>query len=134
MKRFMLVILVVLCVIAVLAACAPLQASVAEGVEYAKLLPGWMIVLGAIVIFFIGFGIIWKLIPGFIKVLALIALVVIVAGVAYGLWQIPAVSDAIDTADKLKQEYLIDDEKAGEVPDESPEESPDESPTISEEY
>lgn len=122
MKRFVLVILVVLFVMAFLAACAPLQASVQEGVEYAKLLPGWMIVLGAIVLFFIGFGIIWKLIPGFIKVLALIALVVIVAGVAYGLWQIPAVSDAIDTADKLKQEYL-EDQTA----------TPDESPVINEE-
>jgi len=119
MKKFFLIIMVVLCAIGILAACAPLQASVAEGVEYAKLLPGWMIVLGAIVIFFIGFGIIWKLIPGFIKILALIALVVIVAGVAYGLWQIPAVSEAIDKADELKQEYLTDDEQT-QMPDESP--------------
>ncbi len=123
MKRFFLVVLVVLCVITILAACAPLQISVEEGVEYAKLLPGWVIVLGAVVIFFIGFGIIWKLIPGFIKVLALIALVVVVAGVAYGLWQIPAVSEAIDKADDLKQEYLIEDEDT----------DGEESPKISEE-
>jgi len=120
MKKFMLIVLVVLCVITVLAACAPLQVSVQEGVEYAKLLPGWVIVLGAVVIFFIGFGIIWKLIPGFIKILALIALVVIVAGVAYGLWQIPAVKDAIDTADHLKQEYLIDGEETEGAANESP--------------
>lgn len=117
MKRFMLVLLTVICVIGVLAACAPLQASVDEGMEYAKALPGWAIAIGAIVLFFIGFGIIWKLIPGFIKVLALIALVVIVAGTAYGLWQIPAVNSAIDTADELKQEYIDDQTQA---PDESP--------------
>lgn len=120
MKKFLMVILIVLCGISVLAACAPLQASVSEGVEYAKLLPGWMIVLGAIVIFFIGFGIIWKLIPGFIKILALIALVVVVAGVAYGLWQIPEVSDAIDKADDLKQEYLIDEDQTDSADEASP--------------
>jgi hypothetical protein len=110
MKKFMLVLLIVLMAIGILAACAPIQ----EGVEYAKALPGWAIVIGAIVVFCIGFGIIWKLIPGFIKVIALIALVVIVAGTAYGLWQIPLVDDAIDEAENLKNEYLIDDEVSDE--------------------
>lgn len=111
MKKFLLVLLAVLAAIGVLAACAPLE----EGLDYARALPGWAIVLGAIVVFFIGFGIIWKLIPGFIKFLALIALIVIVAGTAYGLWQIPLVSKAIDGAEEFKQEYLIDDGDAQEA-------------------
>ncbi len=114
MKKFMLVMLVVLMAIGVLAACAPIQ----EGVEYAKALPGWAIALGAVVVFCIGFGLIWKLVPGFVKVIALIALVVVVAGTAYGLWKIPLVSKAIDEAENLKQEYLIGDE---ESPSQTPE-------------
>ncbi len=111
MKKFVLVLLIVFMAIGILAACAPIQ----EGMEYAKALPGWAIAIGAVVVFCIGFSIIWKLIPGFIKVIALIALIVIVAGTAYGLWQIPLVDKAINDAEQLKNEYLIDDESSQEV-------------------
>ena len=86
MKRFLIVLAVVLTVIAVMAACAPVQQNVTE---YVRVLPGWAIIVGAVVIFFIGFGIIWKLIPGFVKVLAVIALAAILIASAYGLWQSP---------------------------------------------
>ena len=97
MKRFLLVLLIVITIIGILAACAPIQNIDVE--EYARALPTWVIVVGAIVLFFIGFGIIWKLVPGFIKIIALIALAVIIAGVAYGLWNIPIVDNALNTVD-----------------------------------
>ena len=86
MKRFLIVLVIVLAAVGILAACAPVREDMAQ---YARTLPGWAIIVGAVVVFFIGFGIIWKLIPGFIKVLAVIALAVILAGSAYGLWQSP---------------------------------------------
>lgn len=86
MKKFLLVVAVVFIIIGILAACAPVQQDVED---YARTLPGWAIIVGAVVIFLIGFGIIWKLIPGFVKVLAVIALAVILAGSAYGLWNSP---------------------------------------------
>lgn len=90
MKKFMLVVLLVFAAMAVLAACAPADNFNLNQVgDYARALPTWVIVVGAIVLLLIGFAIIWKLIPGFIKALALIALVVIIAGIAYGLWKIP---------------------------------------------
>jgi hypothetical protein len=61
------------------------------------------------VLFFIGFSIIWKLIPGFVKVIALIVLAVAIAGVAYGLWQIPYVDkDMIDKAGNAIEDLLPD--------------------------
>lgn len=86
MKKFLIVFLIVLIALGVLAACAPIQPNVEE---YVSALPVWVIIVGAVILFFIGFGIIWKLIPGFIKVLAIIALAVILAGTAYGIWRIP---------------------------------------------
>ena len=67
--------------------------------EAAHALPAWVIIIGAVALFFLGFGLIWKLIPGFIKFIALIVLAVAIAGGAYGLWQIPVVDKAIDTVD-----------------------------------
>jgi len=107
MKKFMLVVLIVIAAVAVLAACAPVQAFGSQVGDYAKTLPLWVIVVGAIIVFFIGFAIIWKLIPGFIKVLALIALVVIIGGVAYGLWNIPYIDkETIDSAGKAIESIL----------------------------
>ena len=108
MKKFLLVLLIVLLVIGIMAACAPLQNLDVE--EYTNALPGWVIIIGAIVIFFIGFGIIWKLIPGFIKVIALIALAAIIAGTAYGLWSIPIVDEAIDKVDTFIEQSESEDE------------------------
>lgn len=97
MKKFFLILLIVLFVISMLAACTQLEDLDVE--SYARMLPGWVIIIGAIIIFFIGFGIIWKLVPGFIKVIALIALAAAIAGTAYGLWSIPIVDQAIDKVD-----------------------------------
>ncbi|MDD5017338.1 MAG: hypothetical protein PHO15_04460 [Eubacteriales bacterium] len=104
MKKFLLVLLIVLFAIGVLAACAPLQNIDVAG--YAHAVPVWVIIVGAIVLFFIGFGIIWKLIPGFIKVIALIVLAVAIAGVAYGLWQIPVVDELYDGAESYIEQQL----------------------------
>jgi NADH:ubiquinone oxidoreductase subunit K len=94
--------LIVILAIGALAACAPIGIPDVSGAEdYVRALPSWVIIIGAIALFFIGFGIIWKLIPGFVKVLALIALAAIIAGVAYGLWNIPLVDKAIDKVDEL---------------------------------
>ncbi len=111
MKKFFLIILIVLFAISMLAACAPLENLDVEG--YARMLPGWVIIVGAVIIFFIGFGIIWKLVPGFIKVIALIALAVVVAGTAYGLWNIPLVDKAIDKVDSY-MEQSADEQNTGE--------------------
>ena len=100
MRKFLLVLLIVILAMGILAACAPIEdINLSEVGDYARALPTWVIIVGAIVLFFIGFGIIWKLIPGFIKVIALIALAVVIAGVAYGVWKIPLVNDAIDSVD-----------------------------------
>ena len=106
LKRFLLVLAAVLAVIGILAACAPVQNTVEE---YARTLPGWAIIVGAVVIFFIGFGIIWKLIPGFIKFLAVIALAVILIASAYGLWQSPwadKANEASQQAEELRDELF----------------------------
>lgn len=100
MKKFLLVLAVVLAAIGILAACAPVQQDVEN---YARTLPGWVIIVAAVVIFFIGFGIIWKLIPGFIKILAIIALAVILAGSAYGLWQSPLADKANQINNQAEQ-------------------------------
>lgn len=99
MRKFLFVLLIVLLAVGVLAACAPIEQLGAQVGDYARALPPWAIVVGAIILFFIGFAIIWKLIPGFIKVIALIVLAVVIAGVAYGLWKIPYVDkEMIDKA------------------------------------
>jgi hypothetical protein len=120
MKKLLLMMIVIILIIGMLAACA----SVPQGVEeYARKLPGWAIIVGAVVIFLIGFGIIWKLIPGFVKVLAVLALAVILAGSAYGLWNSPWA----DQANQLNQQAEeIRDELLG-TPTVSPDtlESPD---------
>ncbi len=99
MRKFLFILLIVLLGVGVLAACAPIEKIGSQVGDYARALPTWVIVVGAVVLFFIGFGIIWKLIPGFIKVIALIVLIVAIAGVAYGLWTIPYVDkETIDSA------------------------------------
>ncbi len=106
MKRFLILLAVVMIVIAVMAACAPVQQNVTE---YVRVLPGWAIIVGAVVIFFIGFGIIWKLIPGFVKVLAVIALAVILIASAYGLWQSPwadKANEASHQAEEIRDDLL----------------------------
>ncbi len=116
MKRFLLVLLIVLAAIGILAACAPARQDMAQ---YARTLPGWAIIVGAVVIFFIGFGIIWKLIPGFVKVLAVIALAVILIGSAYGLWQSPLADKANDLshqAEELRDAYF-DSHPPTDLPD-----------------
>ena len=103
MKKFLLVLMIVLFAIEILAACAPIDTAKVEA--YAMSLPGWVIILGAVVLFLIGFGIIWKLIPGFIKFIALVALAIILAGAAYGIWHIAIVDEALDKVDELKSGY-----------------------------
>lgn len=103
MKKFLLVLLAVLAGLGILAACAPMQQSVEE---YVGVLPGWAIIAGAVALFFIGFGLIWKLIPGFIKVLAVIALAVLLAGAAYGLWESPLADKMNKGAEELRDSLL----------------------------
>lgn len=98
MRKFLLVLLIVLMALGVLAACAPMEQNIEE---YVSALPVWAIIVGAVILFFIGFGIIWKLIPGFIKVLAIIALAVILAGTAYGIWRIPLAQDILNETETL---------------------------------
>jgi hypothetical protein len=96
MKKFMLVMLVVLCSIGILAACAPLPTNLDDGAAYAKALPEWVIIIGAIVIFLIGFTIIWKLLGGFIKFIVILALGLILAGVAIGIWPKAEIENTVD--------------------------------------
>lgn len=121
MKKFLLVVLVVLFAVEILAACAPIDT--AEIAAYAMSLPAWLIILGAVVLFFIGFGIIWKLIPGFIKFIALVALAIVLAGAAYGVWRIAIVDKAIDEINNIKESY-------GAQVSESPSESESKGPGI----
>jgi predicted small secreted protein len=118
MRKFLFILFIVLLAVGVLAACAPIEQIGSEVGDYARALPPWVIVVGAIVLFFIGFGIIWKLIPGFIKVIALIALAVIIAGIAYGLWKIPIVDkDMIDQAGNAISDLLPE---SSDTPGDSP--------------
>ena len=106
MKKLLFVMIVALLIIGMLAACAPVPQDV-EG--YARKLPGWAIIVGTVVIFLIGFGIIWKLVPGFVKVLAVIALAAILAGSAYGLWNAPWAEQANQLnqqAEEIRDELL----------------------------
>lgn len=119
MKRFLIVLCVVLLLVGILAACAPIG-KISNDVEkigadvenYTKALPDWVIIAGAVILFFIGFGFIWKLIPGFIKFIALIVLAAAIAGAAYGIWKIPAYDTAKDVYENIKgpvQTYLEQD-------------------------
>ncbi len=103
MKKFLLVLLIVLFAIEMLAACAPVDT--AQIAASAMALPGWVIILGAVVLFLIGFGIIWRLIPGFVKFIALVALAIILAGAAYGVWHFAIVDKALDKVDELKESF-----------------------------
>ena len=103
MKKFLLVLLAVLGAIGILAACSPAAANVEE---YVGILPGWAIIVGAVVLFLIGIGIIWKLIPGFIKVLAILALAVILAGTAYGIFESPWAEKMNKGAEELRDSLL----------------------------
>ncbi len=103
MKKFLLVLLIVVFAIEILAACAPINAEAIKASAMA--LPGWVIILGAVVLFLIGFGIIWKLIPGFVKFIALVALAIILAGAAYGIWHIAIVDKALDEVENIRESY-----------------------------
>ena len=107
MKKFLLVLLVVLGAIGILAACAPATANVED---YIGILPGWAIIVGAVVLFFIGIGLIWKLIPGFIKVIAIIALAVILAGTAYGIWESPWAEKLNKSAEDIRDNLMNHEE------------------------
>jgi len=116
MKKFLLVLLIVLFAIGILAACAPVQQETVE--EYIGTLPGWVIIVGALVLFLIGFGLIWKLIPGFIKVIAIVALAVILAGAAYGLWESPLAEKLNRGAEELRDGILNHDSDITQTLDE----------------
>ncbi len=117
MKKFLLVVLIVLFAVEMLAACAPIDTSEIQNLTASAMaLPAWVIILGAVVLFFIGFGIIWKLIPGFVKFIALVALAIILAGAAYGIWRIAIVDKAIDEINNIKESYGA---QASESPSES---------------
>ena len=109
MKKFLLVVLIVLVSIGVLAACSQIETigndlgNIPSQIT-SHAIPTWVIIIGAIVVFFIAFGIVWKLIPGFIKVIVLIVVAAAIAGAAYGIWTIPA----YDKAEQLTNE-IIDD-------------------------
>ncbi len=96
MKKFAFVILIVLCAIGILAACAPMPANLDEGAAYAKSLPEWVIIVGAAVVFLIGFTIIWKLIGGFIKFVVILVLGLVLAGIAIGLWPKEQIKNTVD--------------------------------------
>ena len=107
MKKFILVVLIVFVAMAVLAACAPIKgADFSSFAGFVKSMPAWIIIIIAVILFFIGCGIVWKLIPGFVKVLAIIALAVVLAGVAYGIWNIPLVKDGLNYVNNLIQQNV----------------------------
>lgn len=109
MKKFILVVLVMLVAVGILAACAQV-ATIENGISDItqqitdRALPTWVIILGAVIVFFIAFGIVWKLIPGFIKVVVLIVIAAAIAGAAYGLWTIPA----YDAAESFIEENITE--------------------------
>ena len=96
MKKFMLVICIVLCAIGILAACAPLPTNLDEGAAYAKALPEWVIIVSAVVIFLIGFTIIWKLVGGIVKFVVILVLGLVLAGIAFGLWPKDQIRNTVD--------------------------------------
>lgn len=96
MRKFILVIVIVLCAIGILAACAPLPTNLEEGADFAKALPEWVIIVGAVVIFLIGFTIIWKLVGGFIKFIVILALGLVLAAIAFGLWPKEQIRNTVD--------------------------------------
>jgi predicted small secreted protein len=109
MKKFILVVLIVLIAIGILAACAQVT-TIENGISDItqqitdRAIPTWVIIIGAVIVFFIAFGIVWKLIPGFIKVIVLIVIAAAIAGAAYGLWTIPA----YDAAENFIEENITE--------------------------
>ncbi len=109
MKKILLVLFIILVAIGILAACAQVD-TIEDGIKDIsqqitdKAIPSWVIILGAIIVFFIAFGIVWKLIPGFIKFIVLIVIAAAIAGAAYGLWTIPA----YDTAETFIEENITE--------------------------
>jgi len=107
MKKFLLVVFLVLVAVGLLAACAPNEnLDFSSFAAFVKSTPAWIIIIAAVILFFIGCGIVWKLIPGFVKVLAIIALAVVLAGVAYGVWNIPFVKNALNGVNDFIQSEL----------------------------
>ena len=109
MKKILLVVLIVLISIGILAACAQV-ATIENGISDItqqitdRAIPTWVIIIGAVILFFIAFGIVWKLIPGFIKFIVLIVIAAAIAGAAYGIWTIPA----YDAAETFIEENITD--------------------------
>lgn len=99
MKKIILVVFIVLILVGILAACAQVE-TIEDGIQNItasitdRAIPTWVIIIGSIVLFFICFGIVWKLIPGFIKIIVLIVIAGAIAGAAYGIWAIPAYDKA----------------------------------------
>lgn len=107
MKRFLLIVFIVLIAMGVLAACAPIEnLDFSSFANFVKSVPSWILIVAVVILFFIGCGIVWKLIPGFVKVLAIIALAVVLAGVAYGVWNIPFVNNALNDVNSFIQNQV----------------------------
>ena len=114
MKKFLLVVLIVLVAIGVLAACSQIE-TIEDGISEVssqitdRAIPTWVIIIGAVVLFFIALGIVWKLIPGFIKFVVLIVIAAAIAGAAYGLWTIPAYDKAEELTNEIIDEIQTDE-------------------------
>jgi hypothetical protein len=107
MKKFLLVVALVLVAVGLLAACAPINnVDFSSFAAFVKSMPAWIIIIIAVILFFIGCGIVWKLIPGFVKVLVIIALAVVLAGVAYGIWKIPFINSALNDVNNFIQSQV----------------------------
>ena len=111
MKKFLLVVLIVLVAIAVLAACSQIETGINDVSAQItdRAIPTWVIIIGAIVLFFIAVGIVWKLIPGFIKFIVLLVIAAAIAGAAYGLWTIPAYDKAEELTNEIIDEIQTDE-------------------------
>ncbi len=111
MKKFLLVVLIVLVAIGVLAACSQIETGINEVSSQItdRAIPTWVIIIGAVVLFFIALGIVWKLIPGFIKFVVLIVIAAAIAGAAYGLWTIPAYDKAEELTNEIIDEIQTDE-------------------------
>lgn len=109
MKKFISVVLIVLVAIGILAACSQVD-KIEDGIDditnqiTQRKIPTWVIIVGAIVVFFIAFGIVWKLIPGFVKFIVLLVIAGAIAGAAYGLWTIPYYDDVEDFTEGVIEE------------------------------
>lgn len=110
MKKFILVVLIVLVAIGALAACSQVD-KIEDGIDditnkiAQRKIPTWVIIIGAIIVFFIAFGIVWKLIPGFIKFIVILVIAGAIAGAAYGLWTIPYYEDVEDFTEGVIEDF-----------------------------